>query len=89
MGDGTEIDPEANLAGPLVIGRNCRIGKGGAGCFEYSFIGDNCIIEKDVRIHQSVIWSDSFVGAGAEIGGTLVGQHAIVKISSRVMKGSL
>lgn len=78
VGDGTEIDPEANLAGPLVIGRNCRIGKG-AGCFEYSFIGDNCIIEKDVRIHQSVIWSDSFVGAGAEIGGTLVGQHAIVK----------
>lgn len=78
VGDGTEIDPEANLAGPLVIGRNCRIGKG-AGCFEYSFIGDNCIIDEDAKIHQSVIWADSFVGENAEIGGTLVGQHAIIK----------
>ncbi|NLA06358.1 MAG: nucleotidyltransferase, partial [Firmicutes bacterium] len=78
VGDGTEIDPSANLAGPLVIGRNCRIGKG-AGCFEYSFIGDNCIIEEDARIHRSVIWADSFVGENAEIGGTLVGQHAIIK----------
>ena len=78
VGDGTEIDPEANLAGPLVIGRNCRIGKG-AGCFEYSFIGDNCIIEEDARIHRSVLWANSFVGKSAEIGGTLVGQHGIIK----------
>ncbi|HHX25392.1 MAG TPA: NTP transferase domain-containing protein [Firmicutes bacterium] len=78
VGEGTEIDPGATLAGPLVIGRNCRIGKG-AGCFEYSFIGDNCIIEEDVRIHRSVLWPDSFLGQSAEIGGTLVGQHAIVK----------
>ena len=87
MGDGTEIDPDANLAGPLVIGRNCRIAKG-AGCFEYSFIGDNCIIEEDARIHRSVIWADSFVGKSAEIGGTLVGQHGIIKISSLVMRVS-
>ena len=78
VGDGTEIDPDANLAGPLVIGRNCRIGKG-SGCFEYSFIGDNCIIEEDARIHRSVLWADSFVGKSAEIGGTLVGQHGIIK----------
>ena len=32
-----------------------------------------------MRIQRSVVWADSFVGKGAEIGGTLVGQHAIIK----------
>ncbi|MDI6638125.1 MAG: sugar phosphate nucleotidyltransferase, partial [Bacillota bacterium] len=78
VGEGTEIAPNARLSGPLVIGRNCRIGPG-AGCFEYTFMGDNCIIEKDAVIQRSILWQDAFVGRGAEVRGAVIGQHAIIK----------
>ena len=78
VGEGTEILPGAHLCGPLVIGRNCKINSG-AGCFEYTFIGDNCIIEKDTVIQRSILWQDCFVGKNAEVRGAIIGQHAIVK----------
>ncbi|NLG79832.1 MAG: NTP transferase domain-containing protein [Firmicutes bacterium] len=78
VGEGTEIAANACLSGPLVIGRNCRIGPG-AGCFEYTFMGDNCIIEKDAVIQRSILWQDTFVGQGAEVRGAVIGQHAIIK----------
>ncbi len=78
VGEGTDIAPDAHLSGPLVIGRNCRISSG-AGCFEYTFMGDNCIIEKDAVIQRSTLWQDCFVGHGTEIRGAVIGQHAIIK----------
>ncbi|MGE5587219.1 MAG: sugar phosphate nucleotidyltransferase [Clostridia bacterium] len=78
VGAGTEIASSARLSGPLVIGRNCRIGPD-AGCFEYTVLGDNCIIEKGAVIQRSLLWQDTFVGQGAEVRGTIVGQHAIIK----------
>ncbi|MDI7247681.1 MAG: sugar phosphate nucleotidyltransferase [Bacillota bacterium] len=78
VGEGTDIAPDSRLSGPLVIGRNCRINPG-AGCFEYTFMGDNCIIEKDAVIQRSTLWQDTFVGKGTEIRGAVIGQHAIIK----------
>src|SRR5579875_3494357 len=45
IGEGTEIDPSAQIVAPVLIGKNCRI-NAGAHIGPETVIGDNCLIEE-------------------------------------------
>ncbi len=49
IGEGTEIDPSAQIVGPVCIGKNCRI-KADAHIGPDTVIGDNCLIEEGATL---------------------------------------
>ncbi len=87
VGDGAKIDPSARIARKVVIGSNCKI-KAGVELGEYTVLGDNCIVGYDARIHRSVVWSDSFIGARAVLRGTVIGRDVDVRANATIESGS-
>ncbi|HEY3318755.1 MAG TPA: sugar phosphate nucleotidyltransferase [Coriobacteriia bacterium] len=87
VGDGATIDPSARVAGKVVIGSNCKI-KAGAELGEYTVLGDNCLVGYDARVHRSVVWNDSFIGARAVLRGTVIGRDVDVRANATVESGS-
>lgn len=87
IGGGTSVDPDARLAGPIVIGENSRI-EAGAYIGEYSVIGDNVIVSKDAVVHRSVIMDNCYIGEGTRINGALIGMRCDVKSGCNIEEGA-
>lgn len=88
VGEGTEIHPKARLQGPLVIGKNCRIGKR-VTIDELSSIGDNCIIEEDAKIHSSILWKNIYAGSKSRFSSCIVCRGTTVKPSAVISEGAV
>lgn len=71
IGNGTIIEPNAEVNGPCVIGQNCRIGNGTV-IDNFCILGNNNIIEDEVSIKRSVIWDNTYVEYGSEIRGAIL-----------------
>jgi NDP-sugar pyrophosphorylase family protein len=78
IGDGSKIDETANFNGLAMFGKNCKVGAGTT--FSGSVVlGDNVTIEPGAHIVDSIIWSNSHVGAKAEIKNSVIGYGCTVK----------
>lgn len=67
----TVIPPDAELTGPVVIDRDCRIGNR-VRIAGPVIIGSGCTLEEGVSIKQSVMWRDISVGAGASVNRSIL-----------------
>ncbi|MEN6372329.1 MAG: NDP-sugar synthase [Armatimonadota bacterium] len=86
IGEGTEIDPSAEIGYPVVIGKNCKIGKN-AKVKEYSVLADGCVIEQDAAVKQSVLWHGATVMEGTKLERCVVGTGCRVKSNASVFDG--
>ncbi|MCL2156197.1 MAG: sugar phosphate nucleotidyltransferase, partial [Leptospirales bacterium] len=77
VGKDVEIDPEAKIEGPIIIGDFTRIKKG-AEISEYSVIGENCLIEEKSSIKKSIIFHNTVVGRKCELRGAIVGKRCVI-----------
>jgi mannose-1-phosphate guanylyltransferase/phosphomannomutase len=82
------IDEMATIVEPVIIGQNVKI-KRNATVGPYAILGDNCLIEEEARVAQSVLWESVYVGGGAVIEGAVVGTRANVKKDARVHSGAI
>ena len=82
------IDETAHIIEPVIIGRNVKI-KRNATVGPYAILGDNCLIEEDAEVTQSVLWESVYVGSGSVIEGAVVGARANVKKDARVHSGAI
>jgi len=74
IGGGTEVNPDAVLKGPLVIGKNCIIGDTCLG--PYTSVGDNCVIHGgDIESCILVGDTDIDVEPDERITDSLIGRH--------------
>jgi len=87
VGRGADVDPEALVAGKVVIGANAKV-RCGVRLGEYTVIGDNCLIGADADIERSVIWGDAFIGTGSTLRGTVVCRRADVRARARLRPGT-
>lgn len=71
VGSGTVIEPGANITGPALIGKNCRIGSN-TSIENFAILGDNNEIEDEVSIKRSVLWNNNFIEYGSEIRGAIL-----------------
>ncbi len=85
-GSGCDVDDDVELGHKVVIGANARIRKG-ARIGDYTVIGDNCLIGSDARLSHSIVWSDSFVGAGADVEGAVLCRKVDVRARARIYPG--
>lgn len=76
--EGTEIDGNTVIKGPVIIGKNCKIKNAYIG--PYTSIGDNCIIE-NTEIEDSVILEGCEIRNAGRILESLIGKE--VKIMER------
>jgi mannose-1-phosphate guanylyltransferase/phosphomannomutase len=88
VGEGADIDPEARIGDHVVIGANAKI-RSGAEIGDYAVIGDSCLVGYDAKVQHSVVWSDSFVGAGSSLRGTVICRRADIRARSTIEPGSV
>ena len=88
VGHGTEIEPNAEINGPCIIGSNCRIGNG-TSIENHSVLGNNNIIEDEVSIKKSILWNNNYVDFGSEIRGAILCNRIQLKHYVSVFENSV
>lgn len=88
VGEGTEIDPSAEILGPVIIGENCRI-KAGVTIGQDTVIGDNAIIEEGAKLQKAILWDSAYVGKNAELTGCTICHHCTLKDEVVVQEGAV
>ena len=87
-GQGTEIDPDAKVEGPALLGEHCSIERG-AEIGAYSVIGDYNLLAYGSSVRRAILWRHVYVGRGAEVKGAIVGDHAMIKNGASVYEGAV
>ena len=73
------IHSTAKLIAPVYIGENSRIGHG-AVIGPCAVVENNCLIDRNTQVRQSVICRDSYVGVGLEVDGCLIDKNTLANI---------
>jgi mannose-1-phosphate guanylyltransferase/phosphomannomutase len=86
LGEGAEIDPDANIDGPAVIGDYCRV-EAGANLHEYCVLGSNVIVRGDTFIERSVIHDNVYLSSGVRLRGCVIGRSSDLRQGARCEEG--
>ncbi|MBE0415903.1 MAG: NDP-sugar synthase [Dehalococcoidia bacterium] len=84
--EGCDIHPQAELKGPIIIGRNCVIGSR-AQVKGPSVIGQGCRIGKGCLIDEAIVWQNTCLGQGVSLRRCVVAENVFIGDRSRVMEG--
>ncbi|PWT95645.1 MAG: mannose-1-phosphate guanylyltransferase [Candidatus Melainabacteria bacterium] len=88
VGEGTQIDASVKMKAPILIGRNCRIGRDSE-IDSHTIIGDNVLIQEKVSLKRPVIWSNVYVGNEAALRACIVCNSATLHNSAEVLEGAV
>ena len=86
LGEGAEIDPDAQIVGPAYIGENARI-EVGARIREYSVLGRGVSVKQGAFVHRAIVHDYAYVGSTASLRGCVLGRNSDVKSGSRLEEG--
>jgi mannose-1-phosphate guanylyltransferase/phosphomannomutase len=86
FGEGAEVDPDARVEGPVVIGDNSRL-EAGAHLGAYTVIGTDVVVKADATLERAVCHDHVYVGRGARLRGTTVGRSADLRAHARLEEG--
>ncbi|GCE20411.1 sugar phosphate nucleotidyltransferase [Dictyobacter kobayashii] len=64
--EGVEIDEDAQLYGPVYLGRDCKV-RAGAIIHGPSMIGSYSIVDERAQVDRSIVWNNSYIGDRAEL----------------------
>jgi mannose-1-phosphate guanylyltransferase len=84
--EGCDINPRAELEGPVVIGRNCVISSR-AQLRGPSVIGQDCRIGENSLIEGSVVWQKAQLGRGVSIKNCVIAESVAIGERTEVMEG--
>ncbi|HEX6263131.1 MAG TPA: sugar phosphate nucleotidyltransferase, partial [Actinomycetota bacterium] len=82
-GEGSEVDPDAQIHGPVLIGENARI-EAGASVHEYSVLGKGVVVKSGAFVHRAIVHDGAYIGSSAAIRGCVVGKNVDVKHGARL-----
>ncbi|MPY94068.1 MAG: NTP transferase domain-containing protein [Acidimicrobiia bacterium] len=88
VGEGAEVDPNARIDGPALIGDNCRV-TAGARLGEYAVLGQNVRVRRDADLERVVIHDNAYIGEGARVRGAIVGRACDLRRGVRVDEGAV
>jgi len=88
VAEGAEIDPDVELAGPLLVGDYTRV-EAGAALRPYTVIGDNVVVKSGAILERAVIHDNVFVGPRVDLRGCVVGRNSDIMRAARVDEGSV
>ncbi|HZC42187.1 MAG TPA: mannose-1-phosphate guanyltransferase, partial [Streptosporangiaceae bacterium] len=88
IAEGAEVDPDAVLTGPLVIGDYAKV-EAGAQLREYSVIGSNVVVKEGAFLHHAVVHNNVYIGQGVTLRGCVIGKNTDVMSSARVEENAV
>jgi mannose-1-phosphate guanylyltransferase / phosphomannomutase len=88
VAEGADVDPDATLKGPVVVGDYAKI-EAGATVREYSVIGANVVVKEGAFIHRAVVHNNVFVGQGTTLRGCVVGKNTDVMRLARIEEAAV
>ncbi|MHB1295249.1 MAG: sugar phosphate nucleotidyltransferase [Anaerolineae bacterium] len=86
--EGVEIAPDAQLYGPIYLGREVKI-KGGVIIHGPTVVRDYTVVDTHAHLDRSVVWRNCYIGEGVELRGAIVGRHCSLKRKSVVFEGGI
>jgi mannose-1-phosphate guanylyltransferase / phosphomannomutase len=86
LGEGSEVDPDATIDGPAIIGDYCRV-EAGARLAEYTVLGSNVRVGQDTFVERSVVHDNVYLGPGVRLRGAIVGRSSDLRRGARVEEG--
>ena len=86
VGERVDIDPDARIEGPAVIGDHCRIGAG-VRLGEYAVLGSNVRVSPDADLERSIVGDHTYLGSGVRLRGTIVGRSCDLRKAVRCEPG--
>ncbi len=86
--EGVEIADDAQLYGPIYLGRDCKV-RPGAIIHGPSAIGRYSIVDERAQVDRSVVWNSSYIGERSELRGALVGSSTSIKSKAVMFEGSV
>jgi mannose-1-phosphate guanylyltransferase / phosphomannomutase len=85
---GVQIDPDAQLYGPIYLAQDCKV-KSGSIIHGPSTIGQYTIVDERAQVDRSIVWNNSFIGERAELRGAIVGSSTSIKSKAVMFEGSV
>src|SRR3954447_6029984 len=86
LGEGAEIDPDAIIDGPAVIGDYCRV-EAGAHLQEYCVLGSNVIVRGDGFMERAVVHDNAYLSNGVRLRGCVIGRSSDLRQGARCEEG--
>lgn len=86
VGAGAEIDPGAELVGPLLVGEHA---KAGARLGELTVLGSNVVVRGGALLERAVVHDNAYIGPQAVLRGCVIGKGSDVMRAARVEEGAV
>ena len=86
LGEGAEVDPDAQIAGPTFIGENARV-EAGAEIREHTVLGRGVVVKHGAFLHRAVVHDYAYVGASSNLRACVLGRNSDVKQGARLEEG--
>ncbi len=86
--EGAEIAPDAQLYGPVCVGREAKI-KSGAVVHGPSVIGEYSVADSRCHLVRSIIWNNSYLGERVELHGAIIGKQCHIESKAVVFEGAV
>jgi mannose-1-phosphate guanylyltransferase / phosphomannomutase len=86
LGEGAELDPDAQVSGPCYIGENARI-EAGATLREHCVLGRGVVVKAGAVLHRAIVHDYAYVGSTSSLRGCVLGKNSDVKFGSRLEEG--
>jgi mannose-1-phosphate guanylyltransferase/phosphomannomutase len=86
LGEGGDVDPNAQVQGPAYIGENTRV-EGGVTIRSHTVLGRGNTVRAGAFLHRCVVHDYVYVGPSATLRGCVVGRNSDVKAGARVEEG--
>src|SRR5579884_3532983 len=86
LGEDADVDPDARVEGPVVIGDNCRV-EAGAHLREYTVLGTDVVVKHDAYLERAVCHDHVYVGPNVRLRGAVVGRSTDLRSHARAEEG--
>lgn len=86
LGEGADVDPEAEITGPVIIGDNCRI-DAGVRLREYTVLGSDVQVNRESYLERAVVHDHVYVGTDVRLRGCVVGRNSDLRSHARLEEG--
>lgn len=86
VGQGAEVDPEAKLTGPCVIGDNCFV-DADVKLGEYVVLGTGVRMRRDAELERTVVHDNAYIGESVRMRGVVVGRASDLRRGARCEEG--
>jgi mannose-1-phosphate guanylyltransferase/phosphomannomutase len=86
LGPGAELDPGAEVTGPVFVGEDSRI-EAGATVREHTVIGTGVTVRTDAFLHRAIVHDYAYVGPSTSLRGCVVGRNTDLKFGARLEEG--